>query len=220
MASIEGDKPFVDLANESNYKVRPVNKIKALDENLPGLSNQRAIVQWAFNEDTETGDIKRFNVNNGYAIVQLTAKYKEGVMAVEDASAEVLPIIRKQRKAAQIIAQHKGKSFDDLPANTGQALSTATSLTVKAPTIPGSGSEPVVVGTAFAMAEGDTSELIEGNTGVFMIKVTKKEEGPTIDNYSTYANTLKTTASGKVNSAVYNALKEASEIEDKRDTFY
>lgn len=220
MASIEGDKAFLDLANESNYTVRPVNKIKALDENLPGLSTQRSIVQWAFNDDTETGDIKRFNVNNGYAIVQLTATYKEGVMATEDASASVLPIVRKERKAAQIIAQHQGKAIDALASDAGQALSNASSLTVKAPTIPGSGSEPLVVGTAFAMAEGDTSALIEGNTGVFMIKVTKKLEAAKLDNYSTYANTLKTTAAGKVNGAVYNALKEASEIEDKRDTFY
>jgi len=74
MASISGDKAFTDLANESSYTVRPVNKIKALDENLPGLSRQRSIVQWAFNDETETGDIKRFNINNGYAVVQLTAK--------------------------------------------------------------------------------------------------------------------------------------------------
>ncbi len=99
MESIEGAKAFTDLAKESEYTVRPVNKIKAMDENLPGLSNQRSIVQWAFNTDTKVGDIKRFNVNNGYAIVQLTESYDEGLKTVEDASATVLPILRKERKA-------------------------------------------------------------------------------------------------------------------------
>ena len=220
MASTEGGKVFTDLAKESNYMVRPVNKIKALDENLPGLANQRTIVKWAFNEETEIGDIKRFNVNNGYAVVQLTAAYKEGLMSVEDATATVLPKIRKERKASQIISLHKGKAIDALSSDAGQAMSNANALTVKSPTIPGSGSEPLVVGTAFAMAEGETSGLIEGNSGVFMIKVTSKELAPDVENYSTYANTLKNAAAGKVNTAVYNALKEASEIEDKRETFY
>lgn len=220
MASTEGGKVFTDLAKESNYVVRPVNKIKALDENLPGLANQRSIVKWAFEDDTEIGDIKRFNVNNGYAVVQVTAAYEEGLMSVEDATATVLPKIRKERKASQIISLHQGKSMEALSSDTSQAMSNANSITVKSPTIPGSGSEPLVVGTAFSMAEGDTSGLIEGNSGVFIIKVTAKELAPDVENYSTYANTLKNTAAGKVNTAVYNALKEASEIEDKRETFY
>ena len=53
-----------------------------------------------------------------------------------------------------------------------------------------------------------------------MFKVTKKEEAAVLDNYSTYANTLKSGAAVKVNSAVYNALKDASKIEDNRATFY
>ena len=59
-----------------------------------------------------------------------------------------------------------------------------------------------------------------GNTGVFMLTVTKKTEGPQLDNYSTYASSLKTTREGRVNSGVYNALKEDSEVEDNRSIFY
>jgi len=220
MATTSGDKVFTDLAKENEYLVRPVNKIKALDENLPGLTNQRNIVQWAFNEDTKIGDIKRFNINNGYAVVQLTASYKEGVTSVEDASATILPKVRKERKAAQIIGQYKGKSMEDLAKEANVTISNATALTVKSPTIPGAGREPGVVGAAYAMNEGETSGLIEGETGVFMVMVSKKEEAAKLDNYSTYANTIKSSTANKVNTSVFNALKEASEIEDNRATFY
>lgn len=220
MATTAGEKSFLDLAKESDYTVRPVNKIKALDETLPGLSTQRPIVQWAFNEDTELGDIRRFNINNGYAIAQLTATYKKGVMSVEDASAQVLPKIRKERKAAQLMSQYQGKSMEDIAKEANVSISNATALTVKSPTIPGAGSEPAVVGSAYALGEGETSGLIEGQTGIFMISVTKKEEAPKLDNYSTYANTLKAASASKVNTAVYNALKEAAEIEDNRANFY
>ncbi|CAZ95250.1 peptidylprolyl isomerase [Zobellia galactanivorans] len=220
MNSIESDKAFGDLAKENKYVVRPVNKVKATDENLPGLGEQRSIVQWAFNEETQIGDIKRFDLVGGYAVVQLTKTYDEGLMSVEDASAIVLPKIRKERKAEQIIAANKGKSIDDLAKDNNVSVSTATALTVKSPTIPGAGSEPAVVGTAFAMKEGTTSGLIEGNTGVYMLTVTKRTEAPKLDNYSTYANAVKSSREARVSTAVYQALKDAAEVEDNRAVFY
>ena len=220
MAATTGDTPFEDVARESGVVIRPVNKIKAMDENLPGLSSQRSIVQWAFNEDTEVGDIKRFNINSGYAVVQLTAKYNEGLMAVEDASATALPKIRKEKKAAKIIAENSGKSLEELATANNTIISTASALTVSSPTIPGAGREASVVGTAFAMEEGNTSQLIEGETGVFLIEVTKKEAAPEMDNYATYAANLQSSNALRVNNAVYTALKNKAEIEDNRSVFY
>ncbi|MCK0146393.1 SurA N-terminal domain-containing protein [Arenibacter sp. F26102] len=214
------DKDFTAAAKESNYLVRPVNKIKEMDENLPGLSAQRSIVQWAFNEDTKLGEVKRFNINNGYAVVQLTAKYAEGLMSVEDASAIVLPKLRKERKAAKIIEANKGKSMENFAKDNNVIATTASALTMKSPIIPGAGSEAFVVGTAFAMEQGATSDLISGESGVYMLNVTKKDDAPKLDNYSTYASSLQASAAGRVNYSVYNALKEASTIEDKRSIFY
>ncbi|NND14764.1 MAG: peptidylprolyl isomerase [Eudoraea sp.] len=220
MATTGGEKAFTDVARESEFIIRPVNQIKAMDENLPGLSAQRNIVQWAFNNDTQVGDIKRFNINNGYAVVQLTAMYREGVMAVEDASATVLPQIRKDKKAEQIMTANAGKSLDDLASSNNTTISTATALTVKAPTIAGAGREPLVVGSSFALDQGATSGLIKGETGIFMIEVTNKEVAPALDNYATYANTLGSSNAIRVNTAVYTALKEKADVEDNRSVFY
>lgn len=221
MAVTEAEpEKFSEIAKESELTVRPVNKIKEMDENLPGLGSQRAIVQWTFNDDTEVGDIRRFDLAEGYAVVQLTKKYKEGVMAPEDASATALPKIRKEKKAEKIISENQGKSMEALAQDNNVSVSTASALTLKSPTIPGAGREPYVVGRAFGLAEGETSELLKGETGVFMVKVTKKEEAPNIENFTTYANSIKTTRVNRVNGDAYRALKEQAEIEDKRATFY
>ncbi|KAB7528217.1 peptidylprolyl isomerase [Flagellimonas olearia] len=211
---------FGDIARESSYTVRPVNKIKEMDENLPGLGSQRSIVQWAFNEETSVGDIRRFNVNNGYAVVQLTKKYKKGLMTPEDASATALPEIRKELKAERIMAANQGKAMDAIASNNNVSLSSATSVTLKAPTLAGAGREPLVVGTAFALNQDQTSGLIKGESGVYMVKVTKKEDAPAMENFSTYANSLRTSAANRVNTGVYNALKDKAEIEDNRAVFY
>ncbi|PIF01014.1 MAG: peptidylprolyl isomerase [Maribacter sp.] len=220
MSVISGDRPYADLARENDYEVRPVNKIKAMDENLPGLKSQRSIVQWAFKEDTEVGSIKRFNVNNGYVIAQMTAQYEEGLKSVEDASTTVLPILRKERKAEQLMAANKGKSMEEVAKDNSLSVSNASALTVKAPTIPGAGREPVVVGTAFAMKVGDTSGFIKGEKGVYLISVTNKQDAPKLDNYSTFANSIKTSNTARVNTAVYDALEKNSDIEDYRSIFY
>lgn len=210
---------FSDIAKEDNFTVRPVNKIKEMDENLPGLDSQRSIVQWAFNDDTKVGEIKRFDLTDGYAIAQLTKKYKEGTMSVEDASAKALPKIRKEKKAEQIMATNV-TTLEDFATNHGVTTSNATAVTRKAPTIPGAGREPLVVGKAFTLNDGETSDLIKGETGVFMVKVTKKEAAAELPNFSTFANTLAGQNRNAVNTGIFNALKESSEIEDNRATFY
>ncbi|MBU2995471.1 SurA N-terminal domain-containing protein [Cellulophaga baltica] len=220
METLDGKSSYTDIAKTSNYVVRPVNKVKAMDENLPGLGAQRAIVQWAFNSESEIGDIKRFDLNDGYAVVQLTAAYEKGLMSAEDASAQVLPILRKKKKAAQIISANKGKSMDAFATSNNSREATASALTVKSPTIPGAGRELAVVATAYALGEGKNSGLIEGETGVFMVSVTKKTDATKLDNYSTFANTLKKSKANRVSSSVYQALKEGSEIEDNRSMFY
>lgn len=220
MATKEADaEAFDNLAQEKNYTVRPVNQVKIMDENLPGLGVQRNMVTWAFKE-AKVGDIRRFDLTNGYAIAQLTKIYKEGTMSPEDASATVLPILRKDKKAEQIMARSGQPALEDFATTHGVSKSTATAVTRKAPTVPGAGREPKVVGKAFALAEGAVSKAIKGETGVFMIKVKKKEEAITLQNFSTFANTLSNQNKAAVNSKLFEALKAGAKIEDNRADFY
>ena len=220
MAVSEDKEGYAQKAGEKEYRVRPVNQLKAMDENLPGLGAQRRIVQWAFNEETRVGDVRRFDLNNGYAIAQLTATHAEGLKSVEDASVQVLPRIRKEKKAAQIIAANQGKSLEEMASSNSVVVSSASALNAKSPTIAGAGREPLVVGTAVTMDPGTISGLLEGETGVFKLEVTNKEEAPALENYTTYANNLENTLGARVTTEVYNALKEKAEVVDNRSTFY
>jgi peptidyl-prolyl cis-trans isomerase D len=220
MAVSDEKTAFAEKATAQKYQVRPVNKLNAMDENLPGLGAQRRIVQWAFNEETKVGDVRRFDLNNGYAIAQVTASHKEGLMPVEDASVQVLPILRKERKAAQIISANQGKSLDEIASANGVSVSSASALNAKSPTIAGAGREPLVVGTAIIMESGQTSGLIEGESGVFKFDVTNKEKAPEMENYAPYALNLQNGLGGRVNTEVYNALKDKAEIVDNRSAFY
>lgn len=215
MKAKEGE--FEAIAKEKNYTVRPVNGIKALDENIPGVGNQRPIVRWAFEDETKEGDIKRFTISGGgYVIAQLVAKHEEGLMAVEDASATVLPKIRKERKAEIIKERVTATTLEDVATAENTSVRTALAVNMKNPTISGAGREPLVVGTAFALEEGETSKLVSGERGVYMVKVTKKTPAVALDNYQSFANRVETQKASVVNSKLYNALKDAADIEDNR----
>ena len=97
---------------------------------------------------------------------------------------------------------------------------TATAVNMKNPTIAGAGSEPKVVGYAFGLKEGETSKLIEGNKGVFMITVTKKNPATPLDNYQPIANRLSAAKASTIINKMYEALKDAADIEDNRANFY
>ncbi|MFH4964871.1 peptidylprolyl isomerase [Gaetbulibacter sp. M235] len=210
------NKDFAELATESKYVARPVNSIKVLDENIPGIGNQRQIVRWAFNDETEIGKIKRFNIPSGYAIVQLVAKHKEGLMSVEEATVTAVPAIRKEKKATIIRNRIKVANLDDLAAAENTTVKTASAINMKNPTISGAGREPFVVGAAFGLKEGQTSKLIDGNNGVYMIQVTKITPAVELDNYQAAANQVEKQKLNVVNTNLYNALKEAADIEDNR----
>ena len=75
--------------------VTPVPNIKTTDENVSIAGPQRGIVLWAFSNDTELGDVKRFDVPTGYVIAKLKAVNDTGLMNVENARAQVEPILKK-----------------------------------------------------------------------------------------------------------------------------
>ena len=83
------------------------------------MENQRRLVQWLFNEDSEQGDYKRFDLSKGgFVIVQIKDKQEEGLMPADLASLTVLPILKNKKKAEKIIANNKNfKNLEDLSKN-------------------------------------------------------------------------------------------------------
>lgn len=211
---------FATKSTEKNYAVRPVNTVTRLSENLPGLQgSQRQIVKWMFEEDTKIGDVKRFDINGSYAVVQITDRKEKGLMSVNDASYKVLPILRNKEKVAQLKAKMSADNIADIASNNNTTVRTANAVSMANPTLPGAGREPKVVGTAFALENGQTSGLIDGAKGVYKIEVTKHTAAPKMESYKIYAKDPANNINA-VGSKVIDALKKKAVIEDNRATFY
>lgn len=215
------DGVFQDVAQENGYVVKPVSNIKELDETIPGLGSQRAMVRWAFEDGVKVGSVKRFNIQGGgYAVAVVSGINKAGLMTTEKASVTALPEIRKEKKAALINERIAGNTLEEVSSSEGQQIKTAAGINMKNPTLAGAGREPYVIGSAFGLNEGQTSKLLKGSLGMYMIEVTKITKANELPSYQAAANRVSTAKSSSVNTALFNALRDAAEIDDNRATFY
>lgn len=209
------------LAKENNYDLKSVSDVKILDDNLPGLPNQRRLVQWLFSDDAKVNSYKRFDLSSGgYIIAQISNVVNEGLTSVDNATLTAVPKVRNQKKAEIIIKQNrKIKSLEELASANNTAIKKALALNQKSGTVSGAGREPLVVGIAFGTELNNISDLIIGENGIYKIKVTKKEKSSDLETYSSYKNQLLSSRSLS-QSTLYQSIKESAEVVDNRSTYY
>ena len=217
-----GKDDFQSVAEKSTLDLRDVRNLGELDENLPGLPNQRNIVQWAFSDDTSVGEIKRFNLSfGGYAIVQLVEKKEKGIADPEDVYAEVSQKVRQAKKGKMILAENSNEeSLEDIAAKYGVEVVNALAVNQKSGTLVGAGYEPYIIGAAFALNENEASQLLLGKQGVYKLQVTQKREAESLENYSTLAKQMQAGIDGQLVGLILLALESSAEIEDNRALYY
>jgi peptidyl-prolyl cis-trans isomerase D len=85
--------------------------------------------------------------------------------------------------------------------------------------IQGVGNEPAIAGAASILSVGQVSKPLEGNNGVYVVKVTsEKAAGP--QDLASEKFKLAAGMNYRANTEAFQALKEYAKIVDKRAKFY
>ncbi len=213
-------KDFATLAKQMKLTVAPSAKLKPMDESFGTVQNQRQIVKWAFADDTNTNDVKRFEIPNvGHVIAKLKKVTPKGVMSAEEARPMVENILKNKKKAEKIKAKLNGSSLASLATANKVTVMNAVDLTLGNPALPGAGFEPKVVGTAFASKVGQVSKPIEGNSGVYVVVTKAVTKAPAIKDFKEQVTQLSAQAKGNAG-RIMTALRNEADIEDNRADFY
>jgi len=221
----------IDLANSNDisqtatnldFDVKSLSSIGELDHDLPNMENQRRLVQWLFNEDTNVNDFKRFDLSRGgYVIVQLTEKNEEGLMSPGLASLSILPILKNKKKAKIIIDNNKKyNNLEELASNNNLEIQNVSALNQSTPIVAQAGFEPKVIGTAFGLEVDGVSNLFEGETGVYMIRLNNLKNADKIESYSAFENQLTNKRRTNLDFNIVQSLKKSAEISDNRSEYY
>ncbi|MFC6996603.1 peptidylprolyl isomerase [Rufibacter roseus] len=213
------------VANEKGLIKAEAKNITASDRGVNNLMNARELVRWAFAEDTKVGSVSHvITMDDQYVVAVLTGKREKGTAKVEDVREELTVAVRNQLKAEKIkvkLGEVKG-NLQEAAAKYGSdaIVRPANDVTLASPNIPGLGLEPVALGRAFGLKPGERTPVIVGEGGVIVVELTNLNPAPPIADLATVKQQLKATKDGRVQAALYEAVKKNANIEDNRVRFF
>ncbi|MFN4233664.1 MAG: SurA N-terminal domain-containing protein [Bacteroidia bacterium] len=216
---------FDKTAEEMGIVKRVAENIKEVDRNIVGMNNSKEIIRWVYNDKTKEGSVsKPFEIDNKFIVAILTEIREKGYATLEQVKTQVELGAKKDKKAEQFIneinAALAAGSLDAIAQKLNVSVETADNVSFAAFAIPGMGREPRVIGTIFATKQGALSKPIKGETGVFLVSPQSFTEPAQVSDYNPYKLQLSGALSNRVNSEVFEALKEKANIIDNRGKFY
>ena len=216
---------MTNAAQSENLQVR-TTMVNSMSNNLAQLGNARSIVQWAYNEKTEVGDVadQIFEADDHYIVAALKDVYKKGYPTLE----QVRPMIENQvriEKKAEIL---KARASEAQQGCTDMAA-LATKLNAKVDTIDSVafndyflgqfGMEPKIQAAIVATEGNDIVGPIQGANGVYMVQVTGKADNPAAVDVEAVRSQLQMGYGQKVRT-VQQVLKDNTTIVDQRNKFF
>lgn len=218
-------KNFDAAADAADLTVRQAERLGRMDMTIPGLDQGRPVVQWAFDENTKTGDFSRiFELENTFVVATLVSKQEEGTPGFDQLRPNIMEIARREKKQ-ELIAEEMRQmmdagGLDALAAQMGLEVREATNLNFASRNIPGAGPEPGVIGQIFARAEPATIGPVKGNAGVFVVEIVHMDEAITPDDLTRARRPMRDGFRNRVPAQAFDAIKENADIEDNRGWFF
>ncbi len=223
-ANLSEGRDIDEIATEMNYNVQMALNLKVLDEVIPGLGAQRQMVTWAFENERELDDSKRFDIDvagkRGYAVAVLSGKVeKDGIAVSSELLGSIRPELVDKKKADIIKKKMSGATLEEIAINSGVTVRSASGINLSSPLISGVGNEPAVVGAMSTIKLNEVSDILNGEKGVFVFKVTKRDAPIALENYDTFRKKIVTQLQARGNQ-IFNVLEETADIKDNRGKFF
>jgi peptidyl-prolyl cis-trans isomerase D len=196
-----------DNSFEQEVKAEKLTKLSGDDvtasaSSTQGLENARDIVKWAFT--AKKGDVSNqvfeLNTTNQYVVAQLQAIKPKGILSVDLVKKQIEPAVRNQVKAKQ------------LADKLNNALKGASDL--------GVAQENKVVGAIFGSPLHKVSKPVEGQNGVYVFVVDSFNNPPALNNALKDRQQIAQALVQRIDTDVFNVLKEKADVKDYRAKFF
>ncbi len=205
--------------------LRSADRLSMNDYTIPGLKSAREVVRWAFNEETEKGDVSNvFDVDGTYVVAALKNKVDKGIIPLEVIKEPLKPLVIREKKAEMMMKKVNDKFATSKDVNAllaefpGIKIDTAD-VSFASANIPNFGHEPVVTGQIFVAKPAQVTGPIKGEQGVFVFILDQKVEAPAVKDYENQKKQMAMYFQSRVGS-VTSILQEKAEIKDNRLMFF
>lgn len=204
-------KEVEQKAAKAGYNVQQENVLKNTNA-LSRVEGTREIVRWAFKEDTEVGTFQAprsyGNTQDQIVVAFLAGINPAGYATLDDPKVKeaVAEMVKKDKMAAELAKQMKGKSVADIAKMAGAFSDSVQHVTFSQPTyIMSMGVQELnISGAASALAANKTATGIRGNAAVYAIQATGKATG--VNPYGPYVEKEAMMQHAMQNASIINSM--------------
>ncbi len=201
--------------------------VTASSSSVTGLESARDVVKWAYG--AKTGDVSNqvfeLNTTNQYVVAQLQAIKPKGILALDLVKKQIEPAVRNQVKAKKLEEKLdnalKGASdLEKVAAQVGGKVTPVQNIVFANPIIPGVAQENKVIGAIFGSDLHKISKPVEGQNGVYVFVVDSFNNPPAVNNAMKDRQQIAQALLQRVDTDVFNVLKEKANVKDYRAKFF
>ena len=208
-------------SSDQSLFIDSFNSFEEFDSGLPGVENSRQVIKWLYEDQTRAGDVKRFTLNDGYLVAKAISFNKKSLPNVDDVRDEVSKTILEDKKFELLLKKYKGSNDIDLISQDYEIeLERATAVTQNDPILVGAGSEPYIIGSSFSLDVDETSNLLRGNNGIYIVRLISKDTAEDISIGAAISNSLSDREVERISTLIPQVLESKAEIVDNRSLYY
>ncbi|MEX0593143.1 MAG: SurA N-terminal domain-containing protein [Balneolaceae bacterium] len=167
-------------------------------------------------------------LSNQFVIARLVERIAEGPRPLEEVRGQIESRIREQKRREQTVLHVQDQLPQDVTlVSAAEALNvevqSAESVRMGGQAIPGAGREPGIIGSAFSLQPGETSALLEGESGLYLVELLELDMADPAnmsqEDRSRVRQNLEQQKFAAYNSVWIEELRESATIRDNRNRF-
>ena len=209
--------------NQSNVDIAINNfeSFEEFDEGIPGINNSRQIIKWLYDKGSKVGDVRRFDLADGYFVAKIIQFNKKRLTNIDNVRDEISETILNDKKFSYLKNKYKSTiDIESIAIENNIEVENASAVTQSDPILVGAGPEPYIIGSSFSLMEDETSELLKGNNGIYIIRLKSKQTAEEFNLVQDKTNPSIDSELERMSLLIPEILESNSEIVDNRSFYY
>ena len=191
------------------------------DEGIPGINNSRQIIKWLYDKGSKVGDVKRFDLADGYLVAKIIQFNKKRLTNIDNVRDEISEIILNDKKFSYLKNKYKSTiDIESIAIENNIEIENASAVTQSDPILVGAGTEPYIIGSSFSLMEDEISELLKGNNGIYIVRLKSKQTAEEFNLSQDITNSSIESELERMSLLIPEILESNSEIVDNRSLYY
>ena len=220
-AEFDANNNLVLNYSDADLVINEFESFENFDEGLPSINNSRQVIKWIYEKGSRVGDVKRFDLTDGYIVAKITDLNKKRLPSIEDIREEISQILSRNKKFKYLTDKYKKNvNIDNIAEEFGLEIENASAVTQYDPILVGAGVEPYIIGSSFSLDIDEVSDLLKGNSGVFIVKLLSKDFATEVDLVQEISNSLTSQELERIATLIIEVIESKAEIVDNRSFYY